>query len=84
MKRLFGDRKVRQHGDPSGLAVAERARDRGKVAPTTVEQVHQLTIALSVRGTAEHLNAVASTLAYQLDQRPDVISVTVSAIERAA
>lgn len=82
LRPLFGDRRVRRHGDPSGLAVAERAYERGRATPALPLPLCDVRIELAVHGTPEHADAVAASLAYRLGLRSDVNLVTYSVIER--
>lgn len=82
LRPLFGDRRVRQHGDPSGLAVAERARERGKAEPPAPAPLHDVQVSLTLRGDREQADNLAASLARRLALRPDVNRVTTSVIER--
>lgn len=64
-RRLFGDRRVREHGDPSGLAVAERAHDRRKVRPAPEplpRHVMHITLTLETDRAGETAEQIGASL----------------------
>lgn len=70
LRPLFGDRRVRQHGDPSGHQVAVLAHERGKVQPAEDQAPrYQLRIDLTTEGD------VAAALASLLVTQPEVLTI---------
>lgn len=58
--------------DPSGHALAEAAHAAGAVEPAATLPNCDVDLSFVVRGTREHAEAVAATLAYELSARSDV------------
>jgi hypothetical protein len=58
--------------DPSGLSLAEEAHAAGAVEPTLVLPNVQVRLEFIVRGTPQHADAIAGTLAAELSARSDV------------
>lgn len=82
-RRLFGDRHVRQHGDPSGLAVAERAHERRKVQQVTEPSgLCDVRLNFILRGTREQAGATAESLATGLLRQDGIFSADWSVSER--
>lgn len=63
---------MRRHGDPSGLAVAERAHERGKVREAEVLPRYSLYVSLTLEGGG---HAATEEIATLLAGRPDVLSI---------
>lgn len=68
--------------DPSGHAYAEAAYDAGVVAPVEELPNHTVALCFVLRGTREHTESVAATLALELSSRSDVDAVTYTVAER--
>jgi len=68
--------------DPSGLGLAEEAHAAGVVELSDVLPNFTVQVEFVVRGTREHAESVAGTLAYELSARSDVagsVSMSVDA-----
>lgn len=68
--------------DPSGHALAEAAHAAGVVEPAVVLPTCDVQLELVVRGTSQHADAIAGTLAAELSARSDVVSVVYTVTER--
>lgn len=58
--------------DPSGHALAEEAHAAGAVEPAASLPNFTVQVEFVVRGTREHAESIAGTLAYELSARSDV------------
>lgn len=79
---LFGDRKIRQHGDPSGLAVAERAHQRGKASPALESGLFDVRVGFTAYGDRANAETIADTITAVVVMRDDISRVSVSVTER--